>query len=166
MTAFVPNWRFDVCDKEAPAFATVGTAPPADVITLLPRILMDIEGVGGARPVMPPAPAHPLSAYEVGVIKNWAANAPANKTAACKKSSNRAPTATRLRGPGVTGGDLVLELDITDPDGDAVFGKATSANAKTALIESPGRVTLKIPGGTGSVALKLTDGHDIADFTF
>ena len=159
--------RFDVCNVMSDVFMALTVKPATDVISLLPSIMSVVEEKDGKRAVMPPAPAHPLTDYELKVLTNWRTQvvAKADRATACKKTSgNRRPTATLIKL--TQGSELIAELDVTDPDGDQVFGRVTTGNNNNAEILSAGHHVLKIRGGTGEkLTLKLTDGYDVADIT-
>lgn len=163
------GFRFDTCN---PADFKIGTdkeraALGLGAVNLAPLILMDVlPSAGGGRPKMPPAPAEPLSEYEVGVLRNWekvVSQARGNNdiSAACRKSvANRDPRA-RLVSWNKDGNDLVAVLDITDLDGDIVLG--TVANSDD-LITSVGRRTVRVKGSQ-TIKLQLSDGWTTVDVT-
>ncbi len=159
------DYRFDVCNPAD--FAGVGApttrlGPGATGLSAL--ILMDLEPRKGAsRATMPPAPALPLSAYEIQVIKNWMGILENRGAAvACRKQTpNRPPTAKLVAKPVKDGNKLIATIDVSDPDGDQVVGRATAGSAQHDF-HSVGRRKLEFDGASDSdtIKVKLTDGYD------
>jgi hypothetical protein len=159
------GFRFDTCN---PADFKIGerAALGLGATGLAPLILADVlPPSGGGRPKMPPAPAEPLSEYEVGVLRNWVKvveKANGDLSLACRKSvANRDPRA-RLVSRTKDGNDLVAVLDITDLDGDIVLGTVANSDDK---ITSVGRRTVRVKGSQ-TIKLQLTDGWATVDVTF
>lgn len=161
--------RFDVCNPRAfqSAGADVG-ALGAGALPLSSSILTSVEPKGGARPSMPRVPAEPLSDYERTVIRNWVRRInllrdPANPNRieiACEKSSGNSEPRAKFVSASKDGNDLVAIIDVTDPDGDVVLGKAEGASADSE-IKASGRRTIRIAGGSvgDKLKLKLSDGY-------
>jgi hypothetical protein len=140
-----PAGRYDVC----------ATAPFTDARITIPKLL-GASGPAGAllsanlnptpqssRPAMPPPPAARLSDYEDEVIKNWLKLAP--EVQCVKRGGNRPPWVKVVDAQNGQDG-LVLVLDVVDPDGDVVLGKATSGTNPSAPILASGRQRVIVPG--------------------
>lgn len=163
-------WRFDVCNPAD--FAEAGTRTDAlfGALTHAELIAASIEpGHGRAR--MPPPPAAPLSDYEVAVLRNWtriaveakAAVPPMPRLACRKQQPNREPVAYPVGAPRPDPADpsvVLLTVEIADPDGDEVLGKASAGSASMHVM-SAGRQTLRLAGARAgdAITITLSDGY-------
>lgn len=165
-------WRFDVCNPAD--FAEAGTRTDAlfGALTHAELIAASIEpGAGHGRARMPPPPAAPLSEYETAVLRNWtriaveakAAVPPMPKLACRKQQPNREPVAHLLGAPRPDPADpnvVLVTVEIADPDGDEVLGKASAGSASVHVM-SAGRQTLRLPGARAgdAITITLSDGY-------
>jgi hypothetical protein len=138
--------RYDIC----------AAAPFMAAQIVVPKLLTGASGAGGglistylnptqqsSRPAMPPPPASVLNDYEDAVIKNWLKLAP--EAQCVKRGGNRPPSVRVVDAQNVQDG-LQLVLEVTDPDGDVVLGKATSGTNPSAPILASGRQRVIVPG--------------------
>jgi hypothetical protein len=151
-----PFTRYDVCNAAAfnmQGFTIMGGASPVIAGFVRPT-------AGPAR--MPPPPAAPLSDYEATVLERWARN-----PSCLKQVPNRKPTVVIVQPLARSGNKATVTLEVIDPDGDQVLGKAKlgdgadSAN-NTFLIPGAGRWTIEFTGGGASdrLTVQLFDGYD------
>ncbi|HEY0711011.1 MAG TPA: hypothetical protein VGG33_29680, partial [Polyangia bacterium] len=82
----------------------------------------------------------------------------------CRKSRNGKPTA-RLVESRKDGNALIGILEIADPDGEQVYGKASVGGNSTAV--RAGRREFRIDNANGDrLEVKFSDGYDTVDQTF
>ncbi len=164
ISALNPAFRFDVCNP-ADFMGTGASVAPlgAGATGLATLIVADLEPEKGkSRAKMPPPPALPLSEYEITVLKNWLKIATSNPAIACKRQTpNRPPTAKLAAKPVKDGNKLIATIDVSDPDGDQVVGRATAGSAQQDF-HSIGRRKLEFDGAgeSDTIKVKLTDGYD------
>jgi hypothetical protein len=108
---------------------------------------------------MPPAPADPLHDYEAAVLDRWATTSGASCT---KTVANRKPGYRIVEGPAVQMGKVVITLQVSDPDGEQVFGYVKIGSADLQVIPGEGRRTYTFEGVQASdpLVIKLHDGYD------
>jgi hypothetical protein len=108
---------------------------------------------------MPPAPAEPLHDYEAAVLDRWAMASGASCT---KTVLNRKPGYRIVQGPAVEMGKVVVTIQVSDPDGDQVFGYVKIGSADLQVIPGEGRRTYAFEGVQASdpLVIKLHDGYD------
>jgi hypothetical protein len=157
----LPAGRYDVCNP-APFTAAGITIPKltgASPGGALMRVYLNPLPVpGSSRDAMPPPPAPELGDYEHTVLTNWLA-LPAE--AQCvKRGGNRPPSVRLVNATNVQGG-LQLVLDISDPDGDQVLGKATSGLNPSVPILGRGRQWVVVPNAQvgDQVTVVIHDGY-------
>jgi hypothetical protein len=168
-TTAPPTWRFDVCnvatfmDKVG-----VGTGEGAGLgaVGALSFLKLDLTpNASTGRPKMPPPPAEPLPDYEQQIMLNWVANAMNNPDSACKKASPNQKPQVRLVSSRKDGNTVWATLEISDPDGDQVMGKATAGNGSANLL-FVGRKEVKIENASSDkISVKVFDGWDTVETT-
>jgi hypothetical protein len=151
-----PLTRYDICNVmafSAEGFTVVPGAGP--LVAAVVR-----ESAGPTR--MPPPPAGPLSDYEATVLERWAKN-----PNCAKQIPNRRPTARVVEALTRVGNKNVVTVEISDPDGDQVLGKAKlgtggDSEANTFQIPGTGRWTIEFTGGNANDRLSITlfDGYE------
>jgi hypothetical protein len=148
-----PTTRYDICN--ANAFNSMGFSVGIGAGPLIAAVIR--ESAGPTR--MPPPPAGPLSNYEATVLERWARN-----PSCAKQIPNRKPTARLVEPLTRTGNKTTLTLEISDPDGDQVLGKARLGNAEANTVEIPGtgRWNIEFNGGNANDRLSVTlfDGYE------
>ncbi|HEY0715681.1 MAG TPA: hypothetical protein VGF45_23565 [Polyangia bacterium] len=115
---------------------------------------------------MPPPPAPPLDEYERTVLLRWAKRVMGggNPSDLCQKSRNARPSA-RLIEHRKDGNTLIGILEISDADGEPVYGRA-SVGANNAPVKI-GRHEFRIDNASGnSLEVKISDGYDTVTENF
>jgi hypothetical protein len=104
---------------------------------------------------MPPPPASPLRERDRQTFVRWLANPLLGE-----RRPDHLPRA-RLVELAAEAGDLLVTLDVFDPDGDTVLGQVTAGVAQAAIRRS-GRQTVRLTGQAGSetVMVTLCDGFE------
>jgi hypothetical protein len=115
---------------------------------------------------MPPPPAPPLTDYERTVIENWSKRASSgNINDLCAKRARNGRPVARLLEKRKDGNALVGVIEITDPDGEQVYGRASAGNSNTSI--QSGRRDFRIDNASGnSLQVRLSDGYDTVEQTF
>jgi hypothetical protein len=103
---------------------------------------------------MPPAPASPLEADQIAILKKFLA-----KPLKGKHDLNRAPF-VRVVSRTFSDGKLKVVVDVVDRDDDQVLGKASAGGDSQAVVKSSGRQTLEFAGADkdATVTVTLSDG--------
>ncbi|MDZ4694083.1 MAG: hypothetical protein SGI86_02980 [Deltaproteobacteria bacterium] len=140
---------FAVCDD-------LGIGLDSYATLMLPVLEFD-DVVKG--PLMPPAPARPLEAWQLETIRNWKAA----KSPLGKPTNNHSPTLTVETK--VSGSKLTLSYLASDPDGDPVLGEIKVGDNLWHRFSSAGsgRVTFDLANESGKlqVTARLCDGWKI-----
>jgi hypothetical protein len=161
-----PITRYDICNA-APinmAFMADGISiagPGASTAAASFATFTDPEGNPALR--MPPPPASPLTEYELTVLGRWAN--PLVGKANCNKSvPNRKPTAKLITAAALVPGTnrVGVTVEVSDPDGDQVFGYVRMGNAPLRVVTGAGRARYEFDGVrvTDAIVIKLHDGWD------
>jgi hypothetical protein len=156
-----PAYRIDVCDP-APlkdGAGIDGLVTGAAVVS--GTIVMTITDPG-LPSRMPPAPALPLSDYDITVLKNWAkVVTDSGVQTACKKQSSNHDPKARLITTRWDGDDLWATIEVSDSDGDQVFTKVKAGSASYDLL-SAGRREIKLSGARmgDPITVKMADGYN------
>jgi hypothetical protein len=155
-----PLSRLDVCDAEA--FSAQGLTVPIGAKTSAAVILAEITSMGGQRPLMPPPPAGVLSDYQYKVLQKWSM-----RPSCTKQVQNRKPAVRIVQPAARSGNKVTVTIEVTDPDGDQVLGKAKlGTGADTAdnpfVIKGAGRWAIEFANGNPAdpLAITLFDGYD------
>ncbi len=171
-TMYTPNTRYDICNSTA-----FNNTFMNEQLWIVGSDMMGKPVVDGAGPKasllavyvrapvpamrMPPPPASPLSDYEAAVLDRWAN---VNKGSCTKQAPNHKPQRTIVSGPEAVQGSnkVAVTVEVTDPDGDAVFGYVKLGNAAPQVIKGAGRGRYEFDGGraTDPLTIKLFDGYD------
>jgi hypothetical protein len=159
-----PAGRLDICSN-AP-FASLGAIPKLGGGAVLAgtagSLLTNLTPMmGKSRALMPPAPASELSDYDRDVLIKWGRQAGATGATPCNKQTRNRDPLAELVSKEVDGGDLVVTLQVSDPDGDQVLGKVAAGSAEGQTILSTGRRSFRFAGlGADSpVTVTLLDGY-------
>jgi hypothetical protein len=111
---------------------------------------------------MPPPPASPLTEYELTVLGRWAT---AGKASCAKKEPNRKPTARIVTAAAQVPGTnrVAVTVEVSDPDGDQVFGYVKMGNAPLRVVTGSGRARYEYDGVrvNDTIVIKLHDGWDV-----
>jgi hypothetical protein len=158
----LPVGRLDVCDT-APFIAALGAIPG-----FVGGALAESGGfednlkaiMRRPRAAMPPAPAPELSDYDRDVLFQWRKIVVASPSTACNKQTRNRDPKAELISRVVDAGDLVVTVEVSDPDRDQVLGKVASGTAEQ-LILSTGRRSFRFAGLTMDAPIKVTllDGY-------
>ena len=159
----LPITRYDICNSAAFMSQNIAVGPGAGAgILAITQVLR--PSVGGSR--MPPPPAAPLSDYEVTVLERWA-----RRPSCDKQVPNRKPIVLLVQPLTRTGNTATVTIEVSDPDGDQVLGKAkmgTGADSATNAFAIPGagRWTIQYSGIAASdrLAISLFDGYEAVQF--
>lgn len=158
----LPFTRYDICN--AGAFSSMG-------FTVIPGAGVAVgaflrEAAGAAR--MPPPPAAPLTDYEATVLERWSKRVPLDCS---KKVPNRRPQVRIIDQLARVGNQTTVTIEVTDPDGDQVMGRAKLGNRADApnnpyIIQGAGRWTIAFPGANQNDRLAITvfDGYDVGQY--
>jgi hypothetical protein len=153
-----PGSRYDVCD--ASAFMNVGLNAAPGALTFAQAIAMYIKPTAPAR--MPPPPAPPLSDYDRTVLERWTA-----RPSCAKQVVNSKPTLQIIDALSRAGDrSATVTIEVADPDGDQVLGKAKLGNSPDFVIPGSGRWTIKYTdtGANDRLSITLFDGYEAAQF--
>jgi hypothetical protein len=158
----MPVTRYDVCN--AGAFSAMGLPVVPGANATIAAFVRD--SIGPTR--MPPPPAPPLSDYEATVLERWA------KRPSCDKQvPNRKPVLRIVQPLTRSGNRATVILEVSDPDGDQVLGKAKVGNnsmempgVNTNIIQGAGRWTIEFTGAGANdrLSVLLFDGYEPVNF--
>jgi hypothetical protein len=156
-----PVFRYDICDPAPFMEAGIPLPPMAPgAANLAPTFAVQLKPMmAGRRPLMPPPPAALLSDYERDVLLKWG---DAMNTDRCRRASrNRAPNVRVIGKPEWDGGDVKVEVEVTDPDGDQVLGKVSVGQASSGITSSGRRVVTVVGAREGDpINIIVHDGWD------
>jgi hypothetical protein len=159
-----PVSRLDLCDLASFKARGFGSSYALDV-----GFLFGGEALGanmrnyvrpsdaGARPLMPPPPAAPLTDYQYRLLETWIGYGAPD----CRKQvGNHLPRATVVAPPKQEGDKLMVEVEVVDPDGDQVLGKVKVGGVERD-ISGTGRRRLDVTGASAqdAVSFDLYDGY-------
>jgi hypothetical protein len=156
-----PVTRYDICNASASAFNSMGFSVGIGASALIAAVIR--ESAGPTR--MPPPPAGPLSEYDITVLERWAKN-----PTCTKQIPNRKPIARVVEPLTRAGNKTTVTIEISDPDGDQVLGKAKLGNSDSEgtnfQIPGAGRWTLEFTGGNANdrLAITLFDGYEAGQY--
>ncbi len=152
-----PLTRYDVCDSAAFSGKGLNVSPGATAGAILISMFVKPQA-GGAR--MPPPPAAPLTDYERTVLERWGKNPKCNK-----QVPNRKPLLRVVQALARQGGRASVTLEVSDPDGDQVMGKAKLGGAEF-VIQGSGRWPIEFNGAGANdrLTVSLFDGYEAVDF--
>jgi hypothetical protein len=170
---YTPTTRYDICTS-----APFNTFFASEQLWIAGVDAMGRPIVAGANPMaglltaytkpdapaqlrMPPPPASPLSDYEREVLQKWA---DVNQASCNKQTPNRKPEMKIVSMAAAVPGSnkVALTLEVSDPDGDVVYGYAKLGNAAPQVIPGAGRYALAFEGvrASDTLVVKLHDGYD------
>ncbi len=166
-----PTTRYDICTS-----APFNAAFTAEKLWILGTDTAGNPVVGGAASAagaisiqtgpgapdilrMPPPPASPLSEYEATVLDRWAM---ASAASCAKRGPNRKPVYEVKGAPALEMGKVVVTVQVSDPDGDQVYGYVKLGSAPLQAIRGAGRASYAFEGVQPGDALtvKLHDGYE------